>query len=315
MNKLRRINILVLALLLCLGALNVNAGTGRTGAQPVGILAFSSNDVNQLADIMAQCPANHDCELHFLAYSFVQGSQPDIHSVSDFAKIDQLIRRALPQLNSGQKLFVAVSLDDGSNRAAHPDWVNFKKNMGVTQFWNNVANGSLQTDWQSVMVSPLAQWLNSIRGWAAGRGYAGRLQFVIVPVLEDRAPTLAAYQRLLDWTRQGLPSGLLYRRSSVLSNAARPNGATMEYHTLNAGQPLQSGDAISNDGLEANGTQWQAIQTSCLQHNAAALLWRPEFNGSRNTVPPSQRGELRPFADAAKVQSLINWIKYRPNGL
>jgi hypothetical protein len=103
------------------------------------------------------------------------------------------------------------------------------------------------------------------------------------------------------------------------NGSPRVSGLALETHTESATFDLLPDDAVSNDGSTVNGTQWQAIQTRALAQSAAALLWRTEFNGNnpadRGTKPPSARGILTPFADPAKVSSLIGWITYRPNGL
>lgn len=302
----------------------VYAGTGRTGIQLIGLQALAGDQVDITADILAECPANHDCELHFLAYDFDQ-KNPAGHTVGDFRKAERLIKRTLPALNDGQKLFVAVSLDDGPNRAGHQSWVTFRNDLSVTAFWKAVKanNDRLADDWKQLMVTPFSDWASSVYAWADANGYGNRLQLVIVPVLEDRCRNKGTFQQLIDWTQQGLGADVRYRvqlRRNPLSSTARISGVPMEFHTTNTRKKFFPGDVVSNDGTTVNGTQWRDVQTNALSKNASALLWRPEFNANqytvdRNALAPWERGTLRPFEDSDKVSTMKQWIRFRPNGL
>jgi hypothetical protein len=294
------------------------AGTGRTGVQLIGLEAVDHNDINTVAQIFANCPANKACELHELAYSFVQGSVADVHdSVTSFKNAEALVKAVLPTLNKGQVFVLTVSLEDGPNRNSHYTWTSFSNNLTNQQFWGKVSSNdsAFKAKWQQVMVAPYAQFAQRIQAWASANKYSNRLRLIVVPVLEDHATSTKAYQTLANWTQQALPSGVSMRRNG----SGRLSGLTLELHTSGASFSLQADDAVSNDGVTVDGARWQAMQTQALKQNAAALLWRTEFNANspadRNSKAPYQRGTLKPFAQSSQVTSLVAWITYRPNGL
>ena len=81
------------------------AGTGRTGAQLLGLEAVDRSELNSIIKIYSSCPANKACEMHVLAYSFVQGSVADVHdSVNSFKMTEAVVRGVLPTLTRGRSL-------------------------------------------------------------------------------------------------------------------------------------------------------------------------------------------------------------------
>jgi hypothetical protein len=148
------------------------ASTGRTGAQMIGLEAFASNELDSIIQIYSSCPAHKACELHALAYSFVQGSVADVHdSVTSFRMTEAVVKGILPKLTNGQVFVLTLSLDDGPNRNLHPSWVSFAKDMTTATFWSKVANNdsSFEAKWKQIMVAPYAQFATRIQAWAAAR--------------------------------------------------------------------------------------------------------------------------------------------------
>lgn len=279
---------------------------GRTGPQTIGLEGFVSDSVGKTSQVMSNCPANKECELPFLAYSFKNSN-----SRSSFDNPTTVIKQTLPNLNSNQRLWVTVYLDDGPNRRGHQNWTFFRKDLSRAEFWSKVADNSLLSDWQSRMVNPTKNWIQEMLNWASSNNYSNRIQFVVVPVLEDDAPSTTVYQKLISWTP--MPFGTKFRRNG----STRVSGYPWEYHINNSfsiPSSLTSGDVISNDGIVVNGSQWSTIQQTALSRNATALLWRSNFNeefdGQRNSTPPYQRS-LSPFANSANVTSMISWLTTR----
>jgi hypothetical protein len=278
----------------------------KTGLQPVGFMAFSSNDVNKTVEIFRSCPSSQTCELAFLAYSFG----------TDFNNARTFIQNALPGMTANQKLAIGIYLDDGANRDQYPERCYFRRNVGTTSFWNSVRQNDsrLKDDWQRTVANPAAAFIREMQSWASGRGYGSRLSFVVIPVLEDGGPNGAnpaagdTYRRILSWTQSQMPSGVTYRRSSTARTPDRV--LALEFHDDALPSSFQAGDLISQDGVN-NGagisdSAWQRVQANAISRNGSGLWWNVAFNhnrGASRSLAPWQRGTLKPFTnDPALVQ-------------
>jgi hypothetical protein len=212
--------VMICVLLLMCAVTGVFAQTASTGVALIGGAALADYDNGQLAGVFKNCPSNRRCEYAFLAYSFT----------TSFAKPEALIKAVLPSLNSGQVLVVRIYLDSGANRKDHYDWCYFRPDLNADSFWMKVRNndGQLKSQWVSQIAKPVGNWIEGMKTWAVNQKYGARMQFVVVPVLEDgkalKSGVLApgwAYQRLVSWTAPSIPANVPMARSSSDANPDR----------------------------------------------------------------------------------------------
>lgn len=321
---------------LCMAVPTIALAAGRTGIGAVGLDAFAEEDVLQLAEILVA--AEGDVEVAALAYSFRPGEA--------FSNFTLLVQETLPRIQA--RLTITTYLDDGPNRrdsryrATH---VLFRPKLAPRAFWATVlgengarARKTFFTDWHAEVVDPYALWAWEITEWARLNDLRTKLNLIVVPVLEDDAPTADAYQALLWPTIRRLDGlGIRYRRNPdgaydskqrVVSPASDP--LPYELHTTQSpsdlAHDLRRNDVINNDGCfvlypgegdrnpncpSISILRFRENQRSFTADGVHSLLWRKEFNGGPRPIPPRQRGELRPFAAPRSAESLLQTLRSR----
>ena len=130
-------------------------------------------------------------------------------------------------------------------------------------------------------------WIVTMNQWARANGIANRLDFVVVPVLEDTCPSSrrAGYERLVDSTRSvqradGVTRTTL-RRSSLNENVFRIDDVALELHGRweDVRGSLRSGDVWSNDGTDYSERAFLAAENAALDRGVTVLVWRDAYNG------------------------------------
>lgn len=134
------------------------------------------------------------------------------------------------------------------------------------------------------------RWIVEMLRWAGQNGFASRLNFVIVPVLEDTCPieSRRAYRRLVTATRalhsaDGVTRTAM-RRSCVENSVFRLEGLPLELHGSwrNVRDRLEAGDTWSNDGTPYTEADFLVDARAASHRGVTVLLWRAAYNGEPN---------------------------------
>lgn len=169
-------------------------------------------------------------------------------------------------------------------------------------------------------------------------GFPNRLHLIVVPVLEDDAPSASDYQALLWPTMNHLeaievryrrnPNGAYHTARRVTShiNVMLPYELHTTAPSVSVMRQLRERDVVNNDGCfvlypsETDvKTNSPSISISAFRRNQRAytrgemnsLLWRKEFTGSPHEIPPLERAPLKPFADPEQIQSPFRTLQAR----
>lgn len=285
----------------CLAALlTAPAALSSTGMAAIGFAAFSTADVDQSVNVFKACLPTRACEMAFLTRSF-----------GNFENAERFVKAVLPAYTSGQLLVITMYLDDGANRDGDSSRCWFRPDLSTSKFWSLVGsnNKTLQSDWQTKLAQPAADFVTGMNAWVQSKGYASRIRFVVVPVLEDgiASPKVVDaagrdYQKILDWTRPKFPAYVQFRRNTVAFSAPRITGLPMEFHKADI-NGMVAGDMLTADGVKKNGAfigddDWIAVQRQAIPRSISALFWWQSFNGDRSKGAPWQRGILKPFTSS-----------------
>lgn len=201
-----------------------------------------------------------------------------------FANATALVQQTLPGMNGSLTVTVYVGW--------HPHDARGRREQRV--FWDAWQASRLTADHRLLREAYLERvraadrWIVTMLRWAKSNGYAGRLDFVVVPILEDTCPSSyrTAYQRLVRAIRSvqeldGVTRTSL-RRSCLDDNIFRPDGLALELHGpwKSVRSQLASGDTWSNDGTTYDReADFLADATAALDRGVTVLLWRDVYNG------------------------------------
>lgn len=266
---------ITLAFLLALAlATPGSASAADRGMQFVGASRASAADIRAAAQAFRA--AGGRTQISLLPFEF--------NPQAPFANATAFVQQALPGMNG--RLTVAICVGWFPHDA-----------RGLAEqraFWNAWQTSSPSAAQQALRATYLDRlrltdgWINGMLQWAREQRVIDRLQFVIIPVLEDTCPSShrTAYQRLVDATRavqaaDGITRTSL-RRSPLPENVFRIPGVALELHGpwSFARARLEPGDAWSNDGTPYRTVDFVDDAGEALDRGVSVLLWRDRYNGT-----------------------------------
>lgn len=263
---------------------------GRIGVQAIGIARWRDKDVEILAGIAQKAASHVVVEVAFLPFTFDRNDP--------FGKLDTLIQSEITTRPGQVWLTTHLTFHD-PKEDPQPDWDLFLPNKASDdqrlRHLNNI--GYLHR------LDQYADWLRRSTQWLQLKGSRSQVVHTLVPMLEDNAPSSAAYRNYFENIDAALKSSFVrhgmkwadydvrYRRSA----ASRVGSLALERHAASVPSTLSAGDAWSNDGATITASQFVSQRQAKVKNGITCLYWCAAFNGNRNEDP--QKRKLQPFAD------------------
>lgn len=282
------------------------AGASDKGMSFIGASRASSSDITYAADTLAA--AGGDVQFAFLPFEF----NPD----NPFGNATALVRSVLPRAAGHLRVTVYVRWFPHSGSYVSDQ----------TNFWSAWNAASPNADQRRIRdrfmgrIATTDAWIAQTRQWASDRGLLGRLDFTIVPVLEDTCPTSKqqAYANLLSAVtaaqRGAGMSVTSFRRSCLIQQYFRVSGASLELHGRwsQVRDTLRPGDTWCNDGTHYDGTansdgstysidQFVSSQRAARERGVNVMYWDGAYNGGPYAINNWASRTVDPFTGSRRT--------------
>jgi hypothetical protein len=258
------------------------------GCQFIGASKAGTGDITSLSNILNDTGGN--LQVSLLPFEFNPGNP--------FGNATALVQMVTPLVNG--RLYIGVYLrwfpHDGPG---NNDQADFWAAWGASRLTTRQAR--IRANFIS-RVQQTDAFVASARQWANQNGVASKLDFVVIPVLEDTCQSRTAYRNILTAIRQqqvidGTPT---YLRRSCLTDSkyAFSLGVPLELHGrwADVKDRLGAGDTWSNDGTEYPITDFIRDQREAIARGVHVLYWAQAYNGHPRTRDNWAQRTVEPFA-------------------
>lgn len=244
------------------------------GCQFIGMSKTTGTDIDKLAGILGAASGNR--QVSFLPFEFNSGNP--------FGNATPLLQKSVSRIQGTltmtvyAKWFPHDATGDRDQQAFWDAWAA----TNPTSAQNSLRNGFIDR------ISKTDRWISDMRRWASQNGFAGKLTFVLVPVLEDNCTSRAAYRNMMDAIRRqqsadGVTSD--FRRSCLPGSRyvfSPALGFPTELHGrwADVRNSLGNGDAWSNDGTNYADADFIRDQREANQKGVHVLHWNELYNGN-----------------------------------
>lgn len=299
---------LVMAAFMAQGTAFAQSNDPTRGLSFIGLNRASDRDVDVVAEEFVR--AGGQLNVGFLPYEFSKrGEDP-------FRKIDRLIRSTAPS-SSVKNLNVTIYLR----------WYDHDKSGRTLadQLYKAFETGKSGTE-RTLFENRTNEAMRYVKSFRNSRSPGNsKVNFTIVPVLEDECRNRAGYRAINDFVRAAADwagVSVALRRSHVLYDQditspypfnpalaipTEVHGASVGWVEQKLGRKLVNGEMYSNDGSIVDTAAFVKDARLVKTRGVHVAYWIQAFNGVRtdsggNAIPQNER-DVRPFTDPATGES------------